>query len=76
MTAPLPQINALRLLALLAVLLLAGCGGSNTDQPDGTSSLLDAQVVNLPDGRTVTCVTFGNNMTTGKSVSCDWEHAR
>lgn len=65
-----------RLLAILVVLLLAGCGGSNTDQPDGTSSFLDAHVVNLPDGRTVTCVTYGNNLTYGKAVSCDWEHAR
>ena len=65
-----------RLLAILAVLLLAGCGVSNTDQPDGTSSLLDAQVVNLPDGRTVTCVTFGNAGTYGKAVTCDWGHAR
>lgn len=65
-----------RLLAILAVLLLAGCGDSYTDQPDGTSSYLDAQVVNLPDGRTVTCVTYGNNITYGKAVSCDWENAR
>ena len=64
----------MRRAAALAALLLAlsGCGEDASE--DTNSNEVDSVDVVLPDGRTVTCLTFVDYNAGG--IDCDWEGAR
>lgn len=59
-----------RLVALAGLLLvLSGCTQKNRSGPDNYV----AEVVELPDGRSVICVSWKRNYAGG--LSCDWDNA-
>ncbi|QGH75799.1 hypothetical protein L3Y25_gp070 [Gordonia phage Syleon] len=56
---------------LLLLLALAGCtGGTEYAGPDDYR----AKIVELRDGRELTCVVFGNG--NAQMMSCDWANAK
>ncbi|AYR03215.1 hypothetical protein SEA_OCTOBIEN14_69 [Gordonia phage Octobien14] len=56
---------------LLLLLALAGCsGGTEYEGPDDYT----AKIVELRDGRELTCIVFG--MGQDQMMSCDWENAK
>lgn len=57
-------------LTVVSVFALTGCGGP-ADRAVTRDGLWSVETVDLPDGRTVTCV-----VRSGNGVSCDWESIR
>ena len=60
--------------AILSVALVAGLAGcadgrSNNSNPPSENVYLDVDTVDLPDGRTVICVTFR-----GAAIDCDFDN--
>lgn len=51
-------------MAIIAI-FIAGCAGVDTTETD-------SREVNLPDGRTVTCVVSDGNKSGG--IDCDWDN--
>lgn len=61
--------TAVVLAVLSLALVLAGCTPAPATDPGENAGYLRAHVVELPDGRTVTCVT-GASVQSG--IDCDW----
>lgn len=53
--------------AILAMVVLTGCSGS-VDDSGHDNGFLKVQLVHLPDGTTVDCVTR-----TKAGIDCDWD---
>lgn len=58
-----------RLAALALALLATGCGVQDIGDAEFTP-----RTVEMPDGRTVECVTYKQGYAGG--LSCDWDNAR
>lgn len=56
-------------LTLAFALLATGCGVRHVGDPHYTPT-----IVEMPDGRTVECVTYKQGYAGG--LSCDWDNAR
>lgn len=54
--------------------MLTACG-SETPKARQRDDVLQVIQQKLPDGRTVTCVSFDTISATG-DLNCDWEHAK
>lgn len=60
--------TATAIVAMLGSFFLAGCSSNGWTE---TGSSINAVQVDLPNGKTVTCVNIGAG-----SVDCDWEGAQ
>lgn len=67
--------KTLATLAIVGMLALTGCAKGEDDANTGDETGLRPSVIELPDGREVTCVKYNNRNYVG-GVTCDWDGAK